>query len=98
MGPTSRDEKIMMGVMLAAIVMWVLGEQLAITPVTAAMLGLSALLLTGVLKWKECLQYNQVRAGWCVSPAVRCRQMLPCPNYATWHRASEGWPRLPSRN
>lgn len=59
MGPTSRDEKIMMGVMLAAIVMWVLGEQLAITPVTAAMLGLSALLLTGVLKWKECLQYNQ---------------------------------------
>ena len=63
MGPMSRDEKLMMGVMLAAIVMWVLGDQLAITPVTAAMLGLSALLLTGVLQWKECLQYTQVRAG-----------------------------------
>ena len=60
MGPMSRDEKIMMGVMMAAIVMWVLGDQLGIAPVVAAMLGLAALLLTGVLKWKECLEYNQV--------------------------------------
>ena len=62
----SRDEKIMMGVMMAAIVMWVLGDQLGIAPVVAAMLGLAALLLTGVLKWKECLEYNQVRSVlWC---------------------------------
>ena len=60
MGPMSRDEKIMMGVMMAAIVMWVLGDQLGIAPVVAAMLGLSALLCTGVLKWRECLEYNQV--------------------------------------
>ena len=59
-GPMSRDEKIMMAVMMAAIVMWVLGDQLGIAPVVAAMLGLAALLLTGVLQWKECLQYSQV--------------------------------------
>lgn len=62
MGPMSRDERIMLAVMVAAIVMWVLGDQLSIAPVTAAMLGLSALLFTGVLKWKECLEYNQACA------------------------------------
>ncbi|KAK9799330.1 hypothetical protein WJX73_004629 [Symbiochloris irregularis] len=59
MGPMSRDEKIMMGVMLAAIVLWIFGDQVGVAPVVAAMMGLSALLLTGVLKWKECLQYSQ---------------------------------------
>lgn len=60
MGSMSRDERIMTAVMLAAIVMWVLGDQLGVAPVVAAMLGLSALLLTGVLQWKECLNYSQV--------------------------------------
>lgn len=58
MGPMSRDEKIMAAVMGSALVMWMFGEQLAITPVLAAMLGLCGLLLTGVLSWRECLSYQ----------------------------------------
>jgi hypothetical protein len=42
-------------------VLWVLGDQLQIPAVTAAMLGLCSLLLTGVLKWKDCLEYSQAR-------------------------------------
>ena len=41
--------------------LWVLGDQLQIPAVTAAMLGLCSLLLTGVLKWKDCLEYSQAR-------------------------------------
>jgi DASS family divalent anion:Na+ symporter len=44
------------------VVLWVLGDQLQIPAVTAAMLGLCSLLLTGVLKWKDCLEYSQVRS------------------------------------
>ena len=60
MGPMSRDEKIMTAVMLGAVIMWVAGDSLGIASVVAAMLGLSALLLTGVLTWRDCLTYSQV--------------------------------------
>ena len=75
MGPMSRDERIMLAVMVAAIIMWVLGDQLQIAPVTAAMLGLAALLISGVLKWKECLEYNQVLLS--ASSALALLQPLP---------------------
>jgi DASS family divalent anion:Na+ symporter len=68
MGPMSRDERIMSATMMGAVVLWVLGDQLQIPAVTAAMLGLTTLLLTGVLQWKDCLQYSQVPP-----------QRLPCP-------------------
>ncbi|KAG2438480.1 hypothetical protein HXX76_005033 [Chlamydomonas incerta] len=58
MGPMSRDETIMSMVMGAALVMWMFGEQLGITPVLAAMMGLCGLLCTGVLTWRECLSYT----------------------------------------
>ncbi|KXZ52146.1 hypothetical protein GPECTOR_10g775 [Gonium pectorale] len=58
MGPMSRDETIMAAVMGAALVMWMFGEQLGISAVLAAMLGLCGLLLTGVLTWRECLSYT----------------------------------------
>ncbi|GFR42213.1 hypothetical protein Agub_g3104 [Astrephomene gubernaculifera] len=58
MGPMSRDETIMAATMGAALVMWMFGEQLGITPVLAAMLGLCGLLCTGVLTWRECLSYT----------------------------------------
>ena len=60
MGPMSRDEKIMTAVMLGAVVLWVAGDTLGVASVVAAMLGLSALLLTGVLTWRDCLTYSQV--------------------------------------
>lgn len=57
MGPMSRNEKIMLGTMGAAVCLWVGGDFLGISAVTTAMLGLCLLLSTGVLQWKECLAY-----------------------------------------
>ena len=61
MGPMSRDERIMLGTMLGAVVLWVLGDKLGVPAVTAAMLGLCSLLVSGVLKWRDCLDYSAVR-------------------------------------
>ena len=44
------------GVMLGAVVLWVFGDMLGISSVLTAMIGLCALLITGVLEWKDCLQ------------------------------------------
>lgn len=38
--------------------MQVCGDMLGIKAVVTAMIGLSALLVTGVLEWKDCLQYD----------------------------------------
>ena len=65
MGPMSRDQVIMSATMAGAVVLWVLGDQLQIPAVVAAMLGLCSLLITGVLKWRDCLEYSQV------SPSTR---------------------------
>ena len=45
----------MAAVMAAAIALWVGGEALGVSSVVTAMLGLTALLLTGVLTWSDCL-------------------------------------------
>ena len=65
MGPMSRDQVIMSATMAGAVVLWVLGDQLQIPAVVAAMLGLCSLLITGVLKWKDCLEYSQVIPSTC---------------------------------
>lgn len=57
MGPMSRDEKIMLGTMGCAVLLWVCGDAVGISAVVTAMMGLCVLLLSGVLQWKECLQY-----------------------------------------
>ena len=57
MGPMSRDEKIMLGTMGAAVCLWVAGDALGISAVTTAMMGLCVLLGSGVLAWRECLTY-----------------------------------------
>lgn len=57
MGPMSRDERIMLGVMAGAVGLWVAGDALGVSAVTTAMLGLSALLLTGVLTWRDCITH-----------------------------------------
>lgn len=61
MGPLSRDEAIMTATMLGAVALWVTGDSLGIPAVVAAMLGLCNLLITGVLTWKDCLTFSQVR-------------------------------------
>lgn len=55
MGPMSTNEKIMAGTLLLTVGLWVFGGVLNVDAVTAAILGLSILLVTGVVTWKECL-------------------------------------------
>lgn len=61
MGPMTRDEKIMAATMILAVVLWIGGEAIGVSAVLTAMIGLCVLLVTGVLKWKECLEYS---AAW----------------------------------
>ncbi|ERM95385.1 dicarboxylate transporter 2.1, chloroplastic [Amborella trichopoda] len=55
MGPVTKNEWVMVATMLLAVSLWVFGESLGIPSVVAAMLGLSLLLLLGVLDWDDCL-------------------------------------------
>ncbi|KAJ9564653.1 hypothetical protein OSB04_000619 [Centaurea solstitialis] len=55
MGPVTSNEWIMMGTMLVTVALWISGESLNISSVVAAMLGLSILLILGVLTWDDCL-------------------------------------------
>ncbi|KMT14491.1 hypothetical protein BVRB_4g072630 [Beta vulgaris subsp. vulgaris] len=55
MGPMSKNEIIMAITLLLTVGLWVFGGVLNIDAVTAAILGLSVLLITGVVTWKECL-------------------------------------------
>ncbi|KAK0590745.1 hypothetical protein LWI29_031173 [Acer saccharum] len=55
MGPITKNEWIMVGTMLLAVSLWVFGDALGVPSVVAAMIGLSILLLFGVLDWDDCL-------------------------------------------
>ncbi|MQL79347.1 hypothetical protein Taro_011778, partial [Colocasia esculenta] len=55
MGPVTRSEWVMIGTMLLAVSLWIFGDFLGVSSVVAAMLGLSILLLLGVLNWDDCL-------------------------------------------
>ncbi|KAF5448462.1 hypothetical protein F2P56_028997 [Juglans regia] len=55
MGPVTRNEWVMVATMLLAVSLWVFGEALGMASVVAAMIGLSILLLLGVLDWDDCL-------------------------------------------
>ncbi|CAL9201172.1 dicarboxylate transporter 2.1, chloroplastic-like isoform X2 [Musa acuminata AAA Group] len=55
MGPATRNEWVMICTMVFAVSLWVFGDALGISSVVAAMLGLSILLLFGVLNWDDCL-------------------------------------------
>ncbi|XP_031122845.1 dicarboxylate transporter 1, chloroplastic-like [Ipomoea triloba] len=55
MGPMSLNEIIMAATLLLTVGLWVFGSVLNIDAVTAAILGLTILLVTGVVSWKECL-------------------------------------------
>ncbi|KAJ7569464.1 hypothetical protein O6H91_01G079300 [Diphasiastrum complanatum] len=55
MGPVTSNEWVMVATMLLAVTLWVFGDKLGVPSVVAAMLGLSNLLLLGVLSWDDCL-------------------------------------------
>lgn len=55
LGPMSGDEKIMAGSLLVTVALWIFGAQIGVGGVASAIVGLSALLITGVISWKECL-------------------------------------------
>jgi len=55
MGPMTQNEIIMSATLLGTVGLWIFGGMLKVDAVTAAILGLSVLLCTGVVTWKECL-------------------------------------------
>ncbi|KAL9296564.1 hypothetical protein ACSQ67_022460 [Phaseolus vulgaris] len=55
MGPMTTNEKIMTATLFLTVGLWVFGGVLNVDAVSAAILGLSVLLVTGVVTWKECL-------------------------------------------
>eukprot|EP00252_Welwitschia_mirabilis_P025744 TRINITY_DN8181_c0_g1_i1.p1 TRINITY_DN8181_c0_g1~~TRINITY_DN8181_c0_g1_i1.p1 ORF type:complete len:581 (-),score=20.20 TRINITY_DN8181_c0_g1_i1:243-1985(-) len=55
MGPMTKNEMIMAGTLLVTVGLWIFGGMLKVDAVTAAILGLSVLLCSGVVTWKECL-------------------------------------------
>ncbi|KAJ0533274.1 putative solute carrier family 13 [Helianthus annuus] len=55
MGPVTTNEWVMIATMILAVSLWVFGDAIGIPSVVTAMLGLSILLLLGVLEWDDCL-------------------------------------------
>jgi len=55
LGPMSADEKIMSVALAITVGLWIFGPAIGVGSVAAALLGLSILLVSGVITWKECL-------------------------------------------
>ncbi|KAK9130122.1 hypothetical protein Sjap_010609 [Stephania japonica] len=55
MGPVSENEQFMIGTMLFVVSLWVFGAAVGVPTVVPALLGLSVLLLRGVVTWDDCL-------------------------------------------
>jgi anion transporter len=55
LGPMTGDEKIMAGALSVTVALWIFGSKFGIGSVASALVGLSTLLITGVITWKECL-------------------------------------------
>lgn len=58
MGPMSKGELITLATISGAVVLWMFGDAIGVPAVLAAMLALATLLCTGVLTWKDCLEYS----------------------------------------
>ena len=53
LGPMSRSEKLMGGISIVMITLWILGTTLNLDPTATALMAVAALLLTGVLTWED---------------------------------------------
>jgi len=61
MGPLSAGERGMLLVFGIVLALWIAGDWLAISPTTAALVGVALLLLVGVLDWRDIVEE---RSGW----------------------------------
>src|SRR5262249_34394128 len=61
MGPLSAGERGMLSVFTIVLVLWIAGDWLAISPTTAALAGVSLLLLVRVLDWRDIVEE---KSGW----------------------------------
>ncbi len=61
MGSVSKNEKIMFGTFIIVLSLWIFGGHIGIESLTAAMLGVSILLISGVLTWNDCIKEE---TGW----------------------------------
>ena len=61
MGPLSARERAMLAVFSVVLVLWIAGDWLAISPTTAALVGVALLLLVRVLDWRDIVEE---RSGW----------------------------------
>jgi divalent anion:Na+ symporter, DASS family len=61
MGPMKKEEKFMIGVFFLVLILWIFGESFNIASTTTALIGLSVLLLTGVLSWDD---IKNEKAAW----------------------------------
>ncbi|KAI9095629.1 hypothetical protein K1719_026189 [Acacia pycnantha] len=55
MGPVTQNEWIMIGTVMLTVYLWIFGGTIGIPSTVASMIGLSMLLVFGVLDWKDCL-------------------------------------------
>ncbi|MDF7680040.1 DASS family sodium-coupled anion symporter [Enterobacteriaceae bacterium ESL0689] len=53
MDKMSRGEWVMLGTVVLLLVLWIFGTQFGVDPTTASFVGLSVLLLSGVLSWED---------------------------------------------
>jgi DASS family divalent anion:Na+ symporter len=61
MGGMSRDEWIMIAVFVGMLILWIFGSSFGVHACTTSLVGLSALIMTGVLNWKDILNEHE---GW----------------------------------
>lgn len=56
MGPMTNKELIMLGTFVLLILLWVIGPKIELKATVAAMIGLTILLLSGILSWKDVIE------------------------------------------
>lgn len=59
MGPLRRGEKIILVIFALLIVLWTFGDLLKISATTSALVGISLLVLTGILDWRKDILANE---------------------------------------
>ncbi|GER26175.1 dicarboxylate transporter 2.2 [Striga asiatica] len=99
MGPMKRDEWILIGTLLLTIAFWIAGQALNMPSVVAAMIGLSILMLCGVLDWDDCLSEKQAwdNLAWfavLIGMATQLTTLGHPPGFLFLHSMASGVPGL----
>lgn len=87
----SRDEYIMVFIFIALLLLWIFGEALNIHTTTTALIGLCALIITGVLSWED---IKGEKAAWdtliWLSALLMMTEFLNKLGFTTWFGALIG--------